>query len=69
MSYTQLIARAAQYHGVELHKESSEEDFLFDTLGSHKSSQTLPMLKGMLRHTFDIFKDPVRARILTPRVD
>lgn len=27
------------------------------------------MLKGMLRHVDDIFNDPVRARILTPRID
>lgn len=51
-SHQELIARAAQYHGVALHKESLGEDLLFETLGStHRSPQTLPMLKGMMRHT------------------
>ncbi|XP_078541450.1 uncharacterized protein LOC144826855 [Lissotriton helveticus] len=27
------------------------------------------MLKGLLTHTSDIFKDPVRARVLNPRID
>lgn len=70
VGYIELLGRTANYHGVQLHKESLEEDFLFETLGStQRSSHTLPMLMGMIRHVDDIFSDPVRARILTPRVD
>lgn len=70
VAYQELHARAAEYHGVALYKESLEEDFLFETHAStHRSSQTLPMLKGMMRYANDIFKDPVQALILTPRVD
>lgn len=35
----------------------------------NRASQYLPMLKGMLRRIKEIFKDPVRARIITPRSD
>lgn len=67
IGYVQLINRAAEYHGEELHKEPLEEDFLFETLThSQRSTHTLPMLKSMLKHTDEVFKDPVRGRILTP---
>ncbi|XP_078502429.1 uncharacterized protein LOC144756499 [Lissotriton helveticus] len=68
--FAQLINRAAKYHKVDLHAEPQIEDFLLETLpAAQKSSGTLPMLKGLLTHTSDIFKDPVRARVLNPRID
>lgn len=70
IDYVQLINRAAKYHGVELHTEPLEENFWLETLThSQRSTHTLPMLKGMLKHAVEVFKDPVRERILTPRVD
>ncbi|XP_078540274.1 uncharacterized protein LOC144825362 [Lissotriton helveticus] len=68
--FAQLINRAAKYHKVDLHAEPQIEDFLLETLpAAQKSSGTLPMLKGLLAHTSGIFKDPVRARVLYPRID
>lgn len=70
IGYIELLNRAAEYHRVELYKEALEEDFLFVTLSSsQRATQTPPMLKGMLKHADKIFKDPVRARIVTPRID
>ncbi|KAJ1169217.1 hypothetical protein NDU88_001123 [Pleurodeles waltl] len=69
-AYSQVVARAAQFHNVSLHSEQVEDDFLFNTLSStHSSYQSLPMLPGMLRHAKDIFKDPVKSRAITPRVE
>lgn len=34
IGYIELLSRAANYHGVQLHKESLKEDFLFETLSS-----------------------------------
>ncbi|KAJ1208071.1 hypothetical protein NDU88_003461 [Pleurodeles waltl] len=69
-AYSQVVARAALFHNVELHSEQVEDDFLFNTLSStHSSYQSLPMLPGMLRHAKDIFKEPVKSRAVTPRVD
>ncbi|XP_078514255.1 uncharacterized protein LOC144773230 [Lissotriton helveticus] len=66
----QLINKAAKYHKVDFHAEPQIEDFLLETLpAAQKSSGTLPMLKGLLTHTTDIFKDPVRARVLNPKID
>mgnify|MGYP002805047618 CR=1 FL=1 len=31
--------------------------------------QFLPMLKGMLRTTSEVFKEPVKAKVIAPRVD
>lgn len=60
----------ANFHKVPLHTEAIEDGFLFETLLSTQlSTQYLPMLKGMLRHTTIIFTDPVSARIITSRVD
>ncbi|XP_078526649.1 uncharacterized protein LOC144799283 [Lissotriton helveticus] len=68
--FAQLINRAAKYHKVDLHAEPQIEDFLLETLpAAQRTSGTLPMLKGLLSHTSEIFKDPVRARILNPRID
>ncbi|KAJ1144762.1 hypothetical protein NDU88_011059 [Pleurodeles waltl] len=69
-SYTQVIARAASFHNVTLHSEPIEDDFLFNTLSStHSQYQRLPMLPGMLKHSKQIFQDPVKGRAITPRVE
>ncbi|KAJ1185206.1 hypothetical protein NDU88_002000 [Pleurodeles waltl] len=69
-AYSQVVARAAQFHNVNLHSEQVEDDFLFNTLSStHSSYQSLPMLPGMLRHAKEIFKEPVKSRAITPRVE
>ncbi|XP_078496692.1 uncharacterized protein LOC144752701 [Lissotriton helveticus] len=70
IGFTQLIHRAATFHGVDLHTDPIEEDFLTDTLlTSHKTTTTLPILNGVLRHAPEIFKDPVRARVINPRLE
>ncbi|XP_078529587.1 uncharacterized protein LOC144807809 [Lissotriton helveticus] len=67
--FNQLVDRAAKYHGVDMHTDPIEEDILFDTFPtSEKSVSTLPMLKGVLKHAPDIFKDLARARVLNPRI-
>ncbi|KAJ1087474.1 hypothetical protein NDU88_000645 [Pleurodeles waltl] len=69
-AYSQVVARAAEFHNVSLHSEPVEDDFLFNTLSStHSSYQSLPMLPGMLRHAKEIFKEPVKSRAITPRVE
>ncbi|KAJ1194439.1 hypothetical protein NDU88_003728 [Pleurodeles waltl] len=69
-AYAQVVARAAEFHNVSLHSEPVEDDFLFNTLSStHSTYQSLPMLPGMLRHAKQIFKDPVKSRAITPRVE
>lgn len=69
IGFTQLIHRAAQYHSVDLHTDPIE-DFLMDTFApSHRSTSILPMLKGVVRHAPEIFKDPVRARVINSRVE
>ncbi|KAJ1094242.1 hypothetical protein NDU88_007320 [Pleurodeles waltl] len=69
-SYTQVVSRAAAFHNVTLHSEPIEDDFLFNTLSStHSQYQSLPMLPGMLKHSKQIFQDPVKGRAITPRVD
>lgn len=46
------------------------EDFLFETLGTtHRTTQSLPIVNGMMRHAEDIFQGQVRARIITHSVD
>ncbi|KAJ1157443.1 hypothetical protein NDU88_010155 [Pleurodeles waltl] len=69
-SYSQVVARATEFHNVTLHSEPIEDDFLFNTLSStHSQYQSLPMLPGMLRHSKQIFQDPVKGRAITPRVE
>ncbi|KAJ1186747.1 hypothetical protein NDU88_003528 [Pleurodeles waltl] len=69
-SYAQVVARAAEFHNVSLHSEPIEDDFLFNTLSStHSQYQSLPMLPGMLRHSKQIFQEPVKGRAITPRVE
>ncbi|XP_078502523.1 uncharacterized protein LOC144757755 [Lissotriton helveticus] len=68
--FVQLINRAAKYHKLDMHTEPQIEDFLLETLpGAQRTSGTLPMLKGLLTHTEEIFENPVRARVLNPRID
>ncbi|KAJ1136534.1 hypothetical protein NDU88_002949 [Pleurodeles waltl] len=69
-AYSQVVARAAEFHNVSLHSEPVEDDFLFNTLSStHSTYQSLPMLPGMLRHAKQIFKEPVKSRAITPSVE
>ncbi|KAJ1087218.1 hypothetical protein NDU88_000404 [Pleurodeles waltl] len=69
-SYSQLVARAEEFHNVQLHSDPIEDDFLFNTLSAtHSQYQCLPMLPGMLRHAKQIFEEPVKSRAITPRVD
>ncbi|XP_069063197.1 uncharacterized protein [Pleurodeles waltl] len=69
-AYAQVVARAAEFHNVSLHSEPIEDDFLFNTLSStHSHYQSLPMLPGMLRHAKQTFKEPVKSRAITPRVE
>ncbi|XP_078506924.1 uncharacterized protein LOC144767299 [Lissotriton helveticus] len=66
--FNQLLDRAAKYHNVDMYTDPIE-DFLFDTFPtSEKNVRTLPMLKGVLKHAPDIFKDPARARVLNPSI-
>ncbi|XP_078520391.1 uncharacterized protein LOC144785278 [Lissotriton helveticus] len=68
--FNQLIDRAAQFHNVDMHNDPVEENFLFDTFPtSEKSVRTLPMVKGVLKHAPDIFKDTARARVINPRIE
>lgn len=70
LSFAHLVNRTAIYHGVKLESDPVEEDFLLDTFEpAQKSTCTLPMLKGVIKHAPDIFKDPVRARIVNPRIE
>ncbi|XP_078522996.1 uncharacterized protein LOC144792004 [Lissotriton helveticus] len=65
-----LIERAAANHDVDMHADLVEEDFLFDTFSvSERTVKTLPMLKGVLKHAADIFKEPTRARVVNPRIE
>ncbi|XP_078540261.1 uncharacterized protein LOC144825331 [Lissotriton helveticus] len=69
-AFKALIEWAAHNHDVEMHADLIEEDFLFDTFStSEKSVETLPMLKGVLKHAGDIFKETTRARVVNPRID
>lgn len=36
---------------------------------AQRSTCTLPMLKGVIKHAPDIFKDPVRGRVVNPRIE
>lgn len=66
IGYVELLNRAAQYHGMELHSEPLEQDFLFETLSSsHRATHTLPMLKGMLKHTGH-FQTPCQSKNYYP---
>ncbi|KAJ1093052.1 hypothetical protein NDU88_006161 [Pleurodeles waltl] len=68
--YAQVVSRAAAFHNVSLHSEPIEDDFLFNTLSStHSQYQSLPMLPGMLKHSKQVFEEPVKGRAITPRVD
>ncbi|XP_078502407.1 uncharacterized protein LOC144756448 [Lissotriton helveticus] len=67
-AFNALIERAAKNHDVDMHADPVEEDFLFDTL-SERSVKTLPMLKGVLKHATDIFKETTRARVVNPRIE
>lgn len=65
IGFAQLITRAAKYHGVKLHSDPQEEDFLLETFAQpQKSTHILPMLKGLIKHAPEVFKDPVRTRVL-----
>ncbi|XP_078502420.1 uncharacterized protein LOC144756483 [Lissotriton helveticus] len=65
-----LLERAAANHDVDMHADPIEEDFLFDTFSvSERTVKTLPMLKGVLKHAGDIFKEPTRARVVNPRIE
>ncbi|KAJ1124101.1 hypothetical protein NDU88_002563 [Pleurodeles waltl] len=69
-AYTQVVSRAAAFHNVTLHAETIEDDFLFNTLSStHSQYQSLPMLPGMLKHSKQVFQEPVKGRAITPRVE
>ncbi|XP_078496414.1 uncharacterized protein LOC144752346 [Lissotriton helveticus] len=69
-AFNALIERAAKNHDVELHADPIEVDFLFDTFSTaEKTVKTLPMLKGVLKHAADIFKEPTRARVINPRIE
>ncbi|XP_078540262.1 uncharacterized protein LOC144825334 [Lissotriton helveticus] len=69
-AFNALIERAAHNHDVDMHADPVEEDFLFDTFStSEKSIKTLPMLKGVLKHASDIFKEPTKARVINPRIE
>ncbi|XP_078521848.1 uncharacterized protein LOC144791076 [Lissotriton helveticus] len=69
-AFNALIERAAKNHDVQLHADPVEVDFLFDTFStSAKTVKTLPMLKGVLKHAADIFKEPTRARVINPRIE
>ncbi|XP_078540004.1 uncharacterized protein LOC144824913 [Lissotriton helveticus] len=70
MGFNQLLIRAAQYHGVDMDSDTVEEDFLLDTFDNAQQSSTiLPMLKGVVKHAPEVFKDPVRTRVINPRVE
>ncbi|KAJ1103996.1 hypothetical protein NDU88_001412 [Pleurodeles waltl] len=69
-AYAQVVSRAAAFHNVSLHAEPIEDDFLFNTLSStHSHYQSLPMLPGMLKHSKQVFEEPVKGRAITPRVE
>ncbi|XP_078503202.1 uncharacterized protein LOC144761849 [Lissotriton helveticus] len=69
-AFNALIERAALNHDVDMHADPVEEDFLFDTFStSERSVRTLPMLKGVLKHAGDIFKEPTKARVVNPRIE
>ncbi|XP_078533223.1 uncharacterized protein LOC144819088 [Lissotriton helveticus] len=47
-----------------------DEDFQLDTFdNTQRSTAILRMLKGVIKHAKEIFKDPVRARVLNPRIE
>ncbi|XP_078508453.1 uncharacterized protein LOC144768551 [Lissotriton helveticus] len=66
-AFNALIERAAKNHDVEMHADPVEVDFLFDTFST--AVKTLPMLKGVLKHAADIFKEPTRSRVVNPRIE
>ncbi|XP_078511993.1 uncharacterized protein LOC144771259 [Lissotriton helveticus] len=69
-AFNALIERAAANHDVDMHADPVEEDFLFDTFSvSERTVKTLPMLKGVLKHAPEIFKEPTRARVVNPRIE
>ncbi|XP_078502898.1 uncharacterized protein LOC144761339 [Lissotriton helveticus] len=69
-AFNALIERAAKNHDVEMHADPVEVDFLFDTFSTaEKTVKTLPMLKGVLKHAADIFKEPTRSRVVNPRIE
>ncbi|KAJ1079866.1 hypothetical protein NDU88_000098 [Pleurodeles waltl] len=44
--------------------------FYFNTLSStHSQYQSLPMIPGMLKHSKQVFEEPVKGRAITPRVE
>ncbi|KAJ1147804.1 hypothetical protein NDU88_000659 [Pleurodeles waltl] len=68
-AYAQVVSRAAAFH-VSLHAEPIEDNFLCNTLSStHSQYQSLPMLPGMLKHSKQVFEEPVKGRAITPRVE
>lgn len=68
--FSQLLHRAAQFHGVDMHTDPVDEDFLMDTITpAQRTTVTLPMLKGVIKHAPEVFKDPVRARVINPRIE
>lgn len=70
LGFTQLIHRAAQYHGVDLHTDPIDDNFLMDTFApSQKPTSILPMLKGVTKHAPEILKEPVGARVVNPRLE
>ncbi|XP_078526618.1 uncharacterized protein LOC144799223 [Lissotriton helveticus] len=70
MGFNQIIHRAAQYHWVDLHIDPVDEDFIMDTFdNAQRSSSILAMLKGVIRHAPEVFKDPVRTLVINPRIE
>ncbi|XP_078533227.1 uncharacterized protein LOC144819101 [Lissotriton helveticus] len=70
IGFNKLIHRAAQYHGVDIHTDPVGEDFLMDTFdNAQRSTSILPMLKGVIKQASEVFKDPVRTRIINPRIE
>lgn len=64
-----LLNWAAASHKVNIHDLHEEEDFLVKTLQVRVNGAVYTMLKGMLKSSTETFKEPVKARIATPRVE
>lgn len=53
-----------------MHTDPVDDDFLLDTIApAHRTTVTLPMLNGVLKHAPEVFKDPDRARVINPRIE
>ena len=73
-TYIDIISKAATFHKVHIHIQQDKDVFLVETLSSSQRmiqflNQSLePGLKSLRNSSADNFKEPVKARVVTPQI-